>query len=174
MTAQCRDQPTMRSRLNTLSHCQYPRPVVHMAMPRVAPALLAVCLIATVVVLFVVIRVNALRRRDARLFESWGWALEAQTRADVRIAHVVNSYQRARRGTKAVLEWPNGTRQDAWVEGAWFGTGCYLVVRHSFSAYGPHNRNPNVCYTGHPMMVLPHDAPRAWQRHKNRLERQSN
>lgn len=145
-----------------------------MPMPRDAPALLAVYLIATVVVLSVLLRTRAVRPRDAQLFEAWGWAIAAQARQEVRIAHVVNSYQRARRGTKAVLQWwPNGARQDAWVEGAWFATGCYLILGAGQSGYGPHNRNPNVCYTGRPIRVLPHDAPLGWQRHRNRLDQSS-
>lgn len=125
-------------------------------------------LVAVVVLVVVHRRRRRARLRDAALAGRWHDVLEASRMDRVNVAFVLNSYQHARRGTKAVVQWlRDGSQQDAWIEGLWVATGSYLVLREGSTGYGPHNLNPHVFYCSHPL-VLPGDAPEAWERHQRR------
>jgi hypothetical protein len=62
------------------------------------------------------------------------------------LIRVQRVYQRARRGTKAVVELPDGRLQDAWFWGSSPRTGQVLMVR-SEVYWGSHNQN-HVLYVG--------------------------
>ncbi|WP_127153409.1 hypothetical protein [Streptomyces lydicus] len=107
------------------------------------------------------------RKRTAQLAAQWHHL--QQQRAHTRGAHlvqVVQVYQRARRGSKAVISWcDTGLRQDAWFWNWHVPPGAYLLVSGQ-SGYGPHNRNPSVLHV-HQHQVhtwAPAQAARAAQR----------
>lgn len=79
-------------------------------------------------------------------------------------------YQRARRGSKAVIVWQaTGVRHDTWFWGWHPPPGAFLLLEGS-RGYGPHNRNPNVLYVQPDQVhaVVDASAPAAWQRHASR------
>ncbi|MEE4544675.1 hypothetical protein V2S66_22190 [Streptomyces sp. V4-01] len=63
-----------------------------------------------------------------------------------RMLQVIQVYQRARFGSKAIIVWcDSGLQQDTWFEGWQAMPGAYMLVRPN-SGWGPHNRNPAVLY----------------------------
>ena len=81
------------------------------------------------------------------------------------LVQVVSVYQRARRGSKAMVVWcDTGIRQDTWF---WYWTapvGAYVLVRGA-SGFGPHNQNPNVLYVQQQDVLawVSGAAPAAWR-----------
>jgi len=70
----------------------------------------------------------------------------AHARPGAHICYVSHVYQRANRGTKAVIVWAEtGWRQDAWFWYFWPAPGSTLLVFGTVG-FGPHNQNPAVFY----------------------------
>ena len=89
-----------------------------------------------------------LRRLEAARQEAAAWRARGY-----HLVQVVDTYQPARRGTKAIVMWDEtGGRQDTWFWSMRPSQGSYLLVRGSVG-WGPHNRNPNVLYL-HPQDVI--------------------
>jgi len=112
------------------------------------------------------------RLREPHLAARWQWATERSGSAGG-LVFVRSVYQHARRGSKAVVVWCDGRgAQDAWFAGRQEHPGHYLLLRGGVG-WGPHNRNPRVLYVspGDVLASLPGSAPRAWQRHQQRLKR---
>ena len=108
----------------------------------------------------VLLAVFARRWHDKRLAEHWRklQARRALAGDGAAVAIVNRVYQRARRGTKAVIRWSEtGQRQDTWFEGRRPAQGSVLLLRGS-TGWGPHNRNPNTYYV-YPGELL-YSAPR--------------
>lgn len=104
---------------------------------------------AGLIVVIVALRVSRRRKRDARLAAQWHslQQLNANT-AGARLIQVVQVYQRAPRGSKAVITWcDTGHRQDAWFWNWHVPAGAYILMSGD-TGYGSHNRNPNVLYVG--------------------------
>ena len=82
------------------------------------------------------------------------------------MCHVQQVYQRANRGTKAVIVWAEtGWRQDAWFWYFWPAPGSTLLVLGAVG-FGPHNQNPDVFFVnqgGVLAAALP-GAQAAWNR----------
>lgn len=97
--------------------------------------------------LVVLAALYALRRKDSRLAAQWQQLQIHQAHSqDAAIAVVQSVYQRARRGTKAVIRWQEtGYQQDTWFKGWHPEAGSWLLLRGS-TGWGPHNRNPHVFY----------------------------
>jgi hypothetical protein len=55
-------------------------------------------------------------------------------------------YQRAHRGTKAIVRLPSGQRQDTWFEGRRVEKGWHLRIPASNVGYGPHSGRTDVRY----------------------------
>jgi hypothetical protein len=128
-----------------------------------------------VVVLLVPLAVWRTARRvvkyDAELYEDWCAMQRLQNSSPGSgLVQVVSTYQRARRGTKAVVMWlESGYRQDSWFALNWPKPGATLLVQGS-TGWGPHNRNPEVFYVK-PNQILywmPPGSLRAVERHKRR------
>ncbi|MEC3982587.1 hypothetical protein [Amycolatopsis sp. H20-H5] len=89
------------------------------------------------------------------------------------IAQVRTVYQRARRGTKAVIVWQE-TRyaQDSWFKGVFPAAGSTVLLRGS-TGWGPHNRNPHVFYInpGDLLFLLRPGTSAARRRHEKRVAR---
>ncbi|MFC1408457.1 hypothetical protein ACEZCY_04080 [Streptacidiphilus sp. N1-12] len=111
---------------------------------------------------------NGARRRRAALAAQWEHLV--RMRADPRsrgaeLVRVVRVYQRAARGSKALVAWATGgAQQDAWF---WFWAvpvGAHVLVRSTIG-YGPHNRNPSVLYVRQEDVLAwaPAGAMTAWQ-----------
>lgn len=98
---------------------------------------------------------------------------------DLRLVQVRRVYQRARRGTKCVVEHPDGTRQDAWFWHTSVRRGSALLVRSS-NGYGPHTSHHQVMYVGSQVTGsgvvgrIPARAFRASRRRARRLRREHN
>ncbi|MET8758263.1 hypothetical protein [Lentzea sp. NPDC004782] len=87
------------------------------------------------------------------------------------LASVVQVYQRARRGTKAVIVWQKtGVSQDSWFQNMSPTPGDLLLLRGS-SGWGPHNHNPNVFYVmpGQVLSAMSPSAQEAAARHWHRM-----
>ncbi len=123
--------------------------------------------VAAVVISVVAVRIRSRRKRNAQLTAQWNNL--QQRRAQPGSGHliqVVQVYQRARRGSKAVITWcDTGLRQDAWFWEWHVPVGAFVLVSGQ-SGYGPHNHNPSVLYV-HPTQVhawVPAQAARLAQR----------
>ncbi|MER7106892.1 hypothetical protein [Streptomyces sp. NPDC000229] len=114
----------------------------------------------------VAFRMYSRRRRNAALAAQWHSLQQQRTAGNGHLLQVTQVYQRARRGSKAVITWcDTGLRQDAWFWNWHVPPGAYLLV-NATSGYGPHSRNPHVLYV-HPTDVqswVPAQAARAAQR----------
>ncbi|MGX2995687.1 hypothetical protein JNUCC64_15570 [Streptomyces sp. JNUCC 64] len=130
----------------------------------ISPGLLLVMGVGGVVV--VAVRLRSRRKRDARLIAQWNNFQRRRAVGDGHLLQVTRVYQRARRGSKAVITWcDTGLRQDAWFWEWHVPPGAYLLVSAT-SGYGPHSRNPHVLYV-HPSQVrswVPAQAARAARR----------
>ncbi|MFI5492384.1 hypothetical protein [Actinoplanes sp. NPDC051859] len=109
------------------------------------------------------------RRRRRQALAAMAWQnLMAATAAHpgAYLCFVERVYQRARRGTKAVIVWA-GTdlRQDTWFWHFNPAAGATLLVYGS-AGYGPHNHNPAVFYVdvGGVLAGAPPGAQQAWLR----------
>jgi hypothetical protein len=111
---------------------------------------------------------NSASRRRAALAAQWEHLV--RMRADPRsrgadLVQVLRVYQRADRGSKAVVAWAaSNAQQDAWF---WFWAvpaGAHVLVRTT-TGYGPHNRNPNVLYVQQEDVLAwaPAGAKTAWK-----------
>ncbi|MDA2810718.1 hypothetical protein O4J56_08740 [Nocardiopsis sp. RSe5-2] len=104
---------------------------------------LALLLVGGTVVAAVLLRRRVLRERA----EEWSRFQRARAaHPDARVFEVVEVYQNARSGTKAIIEW-HGTqgRQDAWFDGFFLPPGALALVTGR-TGYGPHNDDPAVFY----------------------------
>lgn len=82
-------------------------------------------------------------------FRTWQWrTLQRWWRdhPDAELVTVMDVYQVARTGTKAVVVRQHGGRQDAWFPGRRVRTGSHALVVAGNSGWGPHNRDPHVFY----------------------------
>ena len=82
------------------------------------------------------------------------------------MCQVQQVYQRANRGTKAVIVWAeSGWRQDAWFWYFWPAPGSTLLVFGAVG-FGPHNQNPDVFFVdqGGVLAAAPPGAQAAWNR----------
>lgn len=112
------------------------------------------------------------RERDAqaatRLSEVRG---KCASSPHVTLVHVLDVYQQARHGTKAVvLHDGGGPPQDAWFDHRWPSAGTSHVVLRG-AAWGPHNQNPDVLYVHGVYESLPAGTLRAAERHQRRVAR---
>lgn len=110
-------------------------------------------------------------RERQRLAASWEALIRERDAArdhGVYLVQALNVYQRARRGSKAVIRWcDSGATQDAWFWDRHIPPGSYLLVRGAVG-FGPHNSNPNVLYVQPQEVhrILPAEAPTVWQAQK--------
>ncbi|WP_369354800.1 hypothetical protein [Streptomyces sp. cg2] len=121
---------------------------------------------ALAITIIVASRLHSRRRRNAVLAAQWHSLQQRRSTGDGHLLQVTQVYQRARRGSKAVVTWcDTGLRQDAWFWNWHVPPGAYLLV-NAGSGYGPHSHNPNVLYV-HPTQVqtwVPAQAARAAER----------
>jgi hypothetical protein len=121
---------------------------------------------AVVIAAIVAIRLRSRRKRDAHLAAQWSSLQQQRAAGTGHLLQVTQVYQRARRGSKAVITWcDTGLRQDAWFWDWHVPLGAYLLV-NATSGYGPHSHDPNVLYV-HPMQIqtwVPAHAAQAAQR----------
>lgn len=86
------------------------------------------------------------RRRDWELLARWdGLCAQRDSTPGAVIMEVVEVYQRAMRGTKAVVViGDSGQRQDAWFEGTAMRPVPHTIwlVKLPVTGWGPHNQNP--------------------------------
>ena len=110
--------------------------------------------------------------RDQELYHRWYEMHEmCRTTPGAAIVQVANAYQRAQRGTKAVVVWmATGCPQDAWFADSHPMSGSFLLVRGR-TGWGPHNNNPEVLYVGPNEILywLPPDTGLAYERHRRRV-----
>ncbi|MFZ1410245.1 MAG: hypothetical protein WAS07_02170 [Micropruina sp.] len=105
------------------------------------------------------------RARDARVAQAWARAVEA-TRHGARLVFVERLYERAQRGSKALLvSWPDGARQDAWFDGLRVAQGTYLLFGPASEAERPGTPSDATA----PMATLPGNAPALWALNRHRL-----
>lgn len=121
--------------------------------------ILGIFLPSALVVVFFVVRANTkIRKRTERLAAQWHQLQAAAAhgrREGAHLLQVVEVYQYARTGSKAIIAWcDTGLRQDAWFEGQRLPPGMFMLVKAS-SGWGPHNNNPNVLYVSR-------EGVRAW------------
>jgi len=111
-------------------------------------------------------------QRDQDLYHHWHAMHEmCRTTPGAAVVQVSNAYQRAQRGTKAIVVWTaTGYQQDAWFAGSHPMPGSFLLVRGRIG-WGPHNGNPEVLYVEpHEVLYrLPPDTGRAYERHHRRV-----
>lgn len=116
------------------------------------------------------------RLSDQRLAQQWEWAKNHTSYygRPCHLAQIERVYQRARRGSKAIIVWPGGRRQDTWFW-RWHAIPGYYVLLQGTTRYGPHNSDPQVFYVEVPerLAVLPPEAPYAWERHQHRLAKET-
>jgi hypothetical protein len=87
-------------------------------------------------------------RRDARAAAKWVRFAEHATNAGLTIVHVVDVYQVARSGTKALITvYGDHQARDAWFWWDRIETGATLAVTFS-SGYGPHSHHDGVIFVG--------------------------
>jgi hypothetical protein len=114
------------------------------------------------------------RRADAEISEQWDDIhRQKATTPGADLAEIATVYQRARRGTKAIIEWiESGERQDTWFAHHWPAPGAIVLIRGS-TGWGPHNHNPNTYYVapGDVLRELPARSRKAVQRHHRRQHR---
>ncbi|MEU6850325.1 hypothetical protein ABZ901_10395 [Actinacidiphila alni] len=141
-----------------------------MTVAGVASTLIMLCGLSTALVLHLRSRTRRRQLEQERLAASWEALIRERDSARSEGAHLVqvlSVYQRAQRGSKAVVRWcDTGATQDAWFWGRHVPPGAYLLLR-GHTAFGPHNHNPDVLYV-HPHEVLrqlPAHAPAAWRSH---------
>jgi len=107
------------------------------------------------------------QHREAQAAAAWqGLQAAAQAAPEAHLCHVEQVYQRARRGSKAVIIWhATGQRQDTWFWYFLAEPGSTLLVSGA-TAYGPHNHNPYVLYVenGGVLASAPPGAEAAWYR----------
>lgn len=111
------------------------------------------------------------RIRDTELARHWEWAINESRGPGVHLALVLEVYQEARRGSKAIIQWQTtGQCQDTWFQHQHGLAGRYVLVTGGSSGWGPHNANPNVFYVAPDTVIgiVSGDAPLAWQRHQQR------
>ncbi|MFB9905085.1 hypothetical protein [Allokutzneria oryzae] len=112
-------------------------------------------------------------RRDALMNSRWQ-AMCARQMAEpgLHVVRMASVYQRARRGSKAVIVWGTGYQQDTWFAGNWPVPGSILMIRGTVG-WGPHNNNPNVFYVEPDQVIcaLPPGTERAVARHQERQAR---
>jgi hypothetical protein len=111
---------------------------------------------------------EAEREQLAASWESLVLERDAARSNGVYLVQAVNVYQRAQRGSKAVIRWlDTGATQDAWFWNRHIPPGAYLMVRGG-AGYGPHNNNPDVFYVRPEEVhrILPGHAPAVWQAQK--------
>jgi hypothetical protein len=119
-------------------------------------------------------RVSARRQRERDLALAQRWDAMERLRATTPgagLIGIVTVYQRARRGTKAVIMWlETGREQDAWFAANWPSAGSVALVRGS-TGWGPHNQNPDVFYVqpSQVLDLLPPGTPEAVERHRARV-----
>lgn len=86
--------------------------------------------------------------RDERAAAAWARFAAVAGAPDVSMVTVVDVYQVARRGTKAVVTIHGlGRRRDAWLWWDRVAVGSMLVVRFAIG-YGPHTNREDVLYIG--------------------------
>jgi len=93
--------------------------------------------------------------RRAHLLGIFDDAIAMVNAHELYLIRVIHVYQVARRGTKCIVEHPDGVRQDAWFWSFNPKQGCVFMVRAS-NAYGPHHHryqdryksNAHVMYVG--------------------------
>lgn len=143
-------------------------------MSELVPELAAACIVLLIIALIIVARRNNRIEGDQRLAELWEWMLQQGTLPRQDLIRVARVYQRARTGTKAIIERSDQSRQDAWFA-AWYpAPGTYVVVDGNVG-YGPHNGNSDVLFVDRGGIVgsAPADAPAASRRHQARLQKSS-
>jgi len=87
------------------------------------------------------------------------------------LVRVVKVYQKARRGTKAiVVHEDDGRPQDTWFERMRPRVGSYYLVQRC-SAWGPHNSNPDTLYVHWIGAHLTRRMVKAANRHHRRWEK---
>ena len=130
-------------------------------------AVLCLFVIGAIAAIIVLGARSARRGRDARAAAAWQNLLAvAHARPDAHVCRVSHVYQRAHRGSKAVILWAaSGRRQDTWF---WYfspAAGSTLLIS-GVVGFGPHNQNPNVFYveSGGVLMSAPPGAEAAWRR----------
>lgn len=103
------------------------------------------------------------RERDRELSQQWDALQELWERTPgAELVEVIEVYQRARRGTKAIVRClDTGREQDAWFQAKLPAPGDLMVVRASVG-WGPHNRNPDVLYV-EPSNILEYLPPETLQ-----------
>ncbi|MDI5971912.1 hypothetical protein POF50_021680 [Streptomyces sp. SL13] len=110
-------------------------------------------------------KAKGLRRRKEYLAAQWHQLQAAVAHGRSEGAHllqVVQVYQKARTGSKAIITWcDSGQQQDAWFANQYVADGQFLLVRAA-SGYGPHTGNPNVLFV-HPQDVRASADP--WAAH---------
>lgn len=117
-------------------------------------------------------RVFSPRARRERLLAIYDEAAHSAAASGLQLVRVRRVYQRARRGTKAVVEHPSGARDDAWFWWSSPSSGEVLIVRGQ-SGPGTHH-SYSVLYIG---TVSGHHGifgsiPRAaWRAHRRRMRR---
>lgn len=146
-------------------------PVCRFGYPCCVLEILVCLVLACLVGISVLIDVKVSRprraKRRAALAAEWERLLVLQRNnagRGARLLQVVNPYQPARHGTKAIIVWcDTGVRQDAWFEGHRVFPGVFYLVAGQ-SGYGPHNNNPNVFYVNPQDVYLaaPAAAHAAW------------
>ncbi|MFH9351154.1 hypothetical protein [Kitasatospora sp. NPDC017646] len=115
-----------------------------------SPGLVIVAVLVALAI--VAVRRRSNHRRDAQLAAQWDTLQRQRATGTGHLLHVTQVYQRARRGSKAVITWcDTGLQQDAWFWNWHVPPGAYLLVSAS-SGYGPHSHNPHVLYV-HPSQV---------------------
>jgi hypothetical protein len=140
-----------------------------------AGELIGFALFLAVVVLIVVGNRARRRKRDAELARLWEWATSSPYGQGWHLVFVQRVYQRARRGSKAVIVWcSTGQEQDTWFAGWHAPVGVYVLLTGGIG-YGPHTRNPKVLFVepGEVRHVIPAGAPRAWQRNERRIQKRA-
>lgn len=138
----------------------------------IAAASILVLLVIAALALIIISRRSRRIERDRRLAELWDWMQQQDGVPGQGLARVVRVYQRARRGSKAIIEWADKSRQDAWFYTWYPSQGSYVVIVGRVG-YGPHNGDPNVVYVDQNGVIgsAPAETPAAWRRHRARLEK---
>ena len=137
--------------------------------------LLMLCAVVGVVALATIV-LRRLKNRQVRQDELWfGYEQHMNALREVspeaELARVAQVYQRAKRGTKAVIAWERtGVEQDSWFEGMDPSPGDLLLLRGS-PGWGPDSASPNVLYVapGQVLSSMTVEAQAAATRHRHRL-----
>jgi hypothetical protein len=109
------------------------------------------------------------RQRDRELLARWdGLCAQRDSTPGAAIIEVVDVYQRATRGTKAVIVVADSSqRQDAWFEGRRPALHSLWLVTLPAPGWGPHNQNPVLyLYPEHLLGMAPPGTREALQRRR--------